>query len=176
MDREAFRDAALRYGLLFLISVILVAGFWFHAEFYALGLYPLLLFGGFVTFLVIVTVRALTTGSYRRLRARGSLPFSRDAGERVLSGTQTLVALPVSTPAPPAGAVANAVVASTGQVLTRVRVRDLRRRLASDVRNEEVAAAGHESVEDFRRAWAGNRRWNPDEVVLLVSFRREAAQ
>ena len=31
MDREAFRDTALRYGLLFAISVVLVMGFWFHA-------------------------------------------------------------------------------------------------------------------------------------------------
>lgn len=175
MDREKIRDAVIRYGLLFLVSIILVAGFWFHAEFYQIGLVPLLLIGGFVTFLVVLSVRALMTGSLLRGRARGVFPVPRDAGERILAGTQTIAILPVDATVPPVGSAARAVIAGTGAALARVAIRGVRRRLVADVPDEEATAAGYDGGEDFRRQWAGGR-WNPRDLVLLVSLRREGAR
>lgn len=174
MDREELRNAVVRYGLLFLISVALVLGFWFHGSFYALGLIPLALVGGFATFLVLLALRAIATGSFWRSRPRGDLPLSRESGDRVAAGTQTLAILSLPAEVPPAGAVARAVIASTGQAVATVRIRDVRRRLVGDVLPEEAAAAGYEDLEEFRARWARGRSWNPREIVTLVEFRGEA--
>lgn len=173
MEYKRIRDALIRYGLLFLVSVILVAGFWFHAEFYQIGLFPLLLVGGTVTMLVILAVRAAFTGSLPRGRARGRLPVSRDSGERILAGTQTIAILPAGAPVPSAGTDALAVIAGTETVLTRLSIRDIRRRLVADVRQEEAEAAGYAGAEDFRRNWSGGD-WKPRDFVVLVSISREA--
>lgn len=173
MDGKSIREAAIRYGLLFLISVALVAGFWFHSEFYQLGLYPLLLIGGFATFLVLLALRTIGSGRAGWSKTRGSLPVPRDAAERVLAGTQTLAVLPATATVPPANALANAVVAGTDVPLTRVRIQDVRRVLASDVQEAEALAAGFEGLAGFHVAWSAGHRWNPREIVLLVEFRRE---
>ena len=173
MEPGATRKAIIRYGLLFLISVLLVAGFWFHGSFYAIGLYPLLLLGGFVTFLVILAVRAVVTGALRRVRPRGTIAFSREEGERVLAGTKTLAILPLGVETPPAGVFANASLEDNGQLLARIKVRDIRRRLAGDLSKEEAAAAGFGGLKEFQRAWAQTRQWNPREIVVLVEFSRE---
>lgn len=174
MDRGKIRAAVIRYGLLFFVSVVLVAGFWFHGEFYALGLYPLLLVGGFVTFLVILSVRAAFTGSLPRGPPRGRLPVTRSAGERILAGTQTLAILPLGGPVPPVGLSALAVIEGTETVLTRIAIQDVRRRLAADVNDVEAQAAGYDGSMDFRRQWAGGR-WSPRDIVTLVSLRKEAS-
>jgi len=174
MDRDALRTAALRYGLLFAISMILVAGFWFHSEFYQIGFVPLVLVGGAVTFCVLLALRALQQGRLWRARPRGSLPFTREAAERVLSGTQTLAILPVDAAIPTPGSVARAMIAATGQPVANVRVRDVRRRLAGDVRDAEAAAAGFEGADAFRKAWSRGRHRNPRDLVAIVEFRREA--
>ncbi len=173
MNREALRDGAVRYGLLFLISVVLVAGFWFHSEFYQLGFVPLLLIGGLVTFLVILALRALGPGGLRR-RARGTVAFPRESVEWWMSGTQTLAILTSGREVPPAGSAAHAVVATTGSRIGVVRIRDVRRRLLGDLREEDAAAAGYDDLAAFRSAWSRGRAWDPREIVTLVEFRREA--
>src|SRR5947208_2433167 len=51
------RALAIRSLFLFLLSLVLVAGFWYHREFYQIGFTNLLIIGGFVTFLVIWAAR-----------------------------------------------------------------------------------------------------------------------
>ena len=174
MDRNPVRAAAIRYGLLFVISVILVVGFWFHREFYQIGFGPLVLIGGFVTFLVILATRALGRGVLWRGHARGSLAFSRPTVERILAGTQTSAILPLDTQVPPAGSLTRVLVSDSQEAVAEVRVSDVRRRWAADVREDEAAAAGFDGVDAFRVAWARGGRWKPQDLVLLVDFRREA--
>ena len=56
------RTFLVRSGFLFLISLVLVAGFWYHREFYQIGFTNLLIIGGFVTFLVIWAARLALSG------------------------------------------------------------------------------------------------------------------
>lgn len=174
MDRVRIQEGAIRYGLLFLISVALVAGFWFHAEFYQLGLYPLLFIGGIATFLVLLALRTIWTGRLGWSKPEGTLPLPREAADRVLTGTQTVAILPGNVRPPPANAVASVVLAGTDRALTRVRIRDVRRVLASDVHADEARAAGFGDSERFRASWSGARRWDPDEFLHVVEFTREA--
>jgi hypothetical protein len=109
-----------------------------------------------------------------RPRPRGTLSFSREAAERVLTGTQTVTILPIETNAPIAGSTARAVLTATTEPVAALRVRDVRRRLAGDVRDDEASAAGFDGFEGFREAWSHGRRWDPRALVVLVHFRREA--
>ena len=175
MDRVALRNAAVRYGLLFLISVVLVIGFWYHREFYQIGFLPLVLIGGGVTFLVLLSLRALNQGGLWKVRPRGSLPLPRDATERVLAGTQTLAILPLAADLPSAGSATRVVIAGSAvpRPVALVRIRDVRRRLAADIREEEAIAAGFDGVHGFRSAGGRKGTWDPCALLALVEFRRE---
>ena len=174
MDRLALRNAAVRYGLLFLISVVLVIGFWYHREFYQIGFLPLVLIGGGVTFLVLLSLRALNQGGLWKVRPRGSLPLAREATERVLAGTQTLAILPLASDVPSAGSVTRVVIAAaSAHPVAVVRIRDVRRRLAADVREDEAIAAGFDGLHGFRTAWDRKGAWDPRALVAIVEFHRE---
>src|SRR5436309_14271384 len=80
------RALAIRSLFLFLLSLVLVAGFWYHREFYQIGFTNLLVIGGFVTFLVIWAARPALPGELPRGRPRGGLTFSIEEGDRPLGG------------------------------------------------------------------------------------------
>src|SRR3989304_1278623 len=94
MDRRILQSL-VRSVLLFLLSIVLVAGFYFHSAFYSVGLYPLLLIGGFVTFLVILGARLILLGELPRGRPAGELTFGLEEGDRVQRQIVSLVVLPV---------------------------------------------------------------------------------
>jgi hypothetical protein len=158
---------------LFLISVALVAGFWFHAEFYQLGLVPLLLVGGFLTFLVLLAVQRLATGKAFGWRLRWSLSLPRPAVGRGLDGTQTLAIVSLGAAIPPAGSLAR-VVLEDERPVARMRIEDVRRCLAEDLEESDAVAAGFGSLKDFRSSWSRGSVRDPHEVLLLVRFHLEA--
>jgi hypothetical protein len=172
MDRDAFRRASVRYGVLFLTSVLLVAGFWFHGTFYALGLGPLLLVGGFATFTILLVLRITWTGGAWR-RSGGDLAFRPEQGERLKARAASLNILPMGARVPAVGAVANAVVPGSDRPAARVVVEDVQRSLYADVGEAEARAAGYDSAEDFRRRWEAEHARDPREIVLFVHFRVE---
>src|SRR5437867_6521026 len=88
------RTFLVRSGFLFLISLVLVAGFWYHREFYQIGFTNLLIIGGFVTFLVIWAARLALSGGLPRGRPRGGLTFSLEEGDRLLKAVARVVVRP----------------------------------------------------------------------------------
>jgi len=74
---------------------------------------------------------------------------------------------------PPPGSQARVVVGATAQALTKVRIRDARRRLLGDVREEEAASAGYDGLDDLKAKWSRARAWDPREIVQIIQFRRE---
>jgi hypothetical protein len=132
---------ALRYLFLFGLSVVLVLGFWFHAEFYALGLVPLALGGGAVVMLVILTARSLLGESRPR---PGNLPRvcvdSRE-GQRLRGGAATLLLGPAEEPFPVAGTRFEARYPG-GELVGAYRVVRLRRRWAADLTKQHALDAG----------------------------------
>src|SRR3990172_2504367 len=118
------RKKATRYAMLFLISVTLVAGFWFHAEFYRFGLLPLLLVGGVATFLVLLSLQRLATGRPFRLRTDWTLSLPKEAVGGRLDGTQTRAIIPLRVVVPPVGSVAN-VGLENAPAVARMEVEDI---------------------------------------------------
>src|SRR2546426_1826090 len=85
------RTFLVRSAFLFLISLVLVAGFWYHREFYQIGFTNLLIIGGFVTFLVIWAARLALSGELPRGRPRGELTFYVVGGGRLLQAVERVV-------------------------------------------------------------------------------------
>jgi len=173
MKSHRGRDRTTRYALLFLLSVTLVAGFWFHGTFYELGLLPLLLVGGFATFLVLLALQQLATGKPFVLRPRRSFSLPREAVGRGLDGTQTVAIVPLGASLPPAGSVAS-VVLEEDRPVARMRIEDVRRCLAEDLEESDVIAAGFKGLEDFRSVWSRGDARDPQQILVLVTFHLEA--
>lgn len=165
----------LRSSLLFLLSVVLVAGFYFHSEFYAVGLYPLLLLGGFTTFLVVTAARLIVSGDLPRGRPRGELTFPFEEGDRLQRGAIELIVRPSDDAVPHVGQVVRARY-ETGAEFGRLVVLDATRKFLEEVTDEDARGSGHGSAAELREAVA--RRWRvaPDAIVAIIRVRPEASR
>src|SRR5437879_4604328 len=127
------RTFLVRSGFLFLISLVLVAGFWYHREFYQIGFTNLLIIGGVATFLVIWAARLALSGELPRGRPRGELTFSVEEGDRLLKAVARLVVRPSEgTTIPGVGHVVRAVYES-GPDFGRLFIEDAKRTFLSDL-------------------------------------------
>jgi hypothetical protein len=166
-----WRTLAIRSSFLFLISVVLVAGFWFHGEFYQIGLTNLLLVGGFVTFLVIWAARLAMTGELPRGRPSGELAFTVEEGDRLLKRVARVIVRPSEDLVVPAvGHVVRATY-DTGPEFARLVLEDARRAFLSDLTDEDARAAGFRSARELLDAGRVRWRWNSSDIVTLLQVR-----
>src|SRR5437879_3742665 len=127
------RTFLIRSAFLFLISLVLVAGFWYHREFYQIGFTNLLIIGGLVTFLVIWAARLALSGELPRGRPRGELTFSVEEGDRLLKAMTRLVVRPSEgTTIPRVGQVVRALY-ETAPERGRLWIEDARRAFRADL-------------------------------------------
>src|SRR5256884_5847893 len=146
------RALAIRSLFLFLLSLVLVAGFWFHRWFYQTGFTNLLIIGGFVTFLVIWAARLAMTGELPRGRASGELTFTLDEGDRLLKRVARAVVRPTEgLKAPGIGRVVRAKY-ETGREFARLLIEDARRIFGGDLTDEDAREAGYPSPADLPKA------------------------
>ena len=165
------RALAIRSAFLFLLSLVLVAGFWYHREFYQIGFTNLLVIGGFVTFLVIWAARLAMTGELPRGRASGELTFTLDEGDRLLKRVARAVVRPTEgLKAPGIGCVVRAKY-ETGTEFARLLVEDARRIFGGDLTDEDAREAGYRSASDLRKAEASRWRGRPDEILTILRIR-----
>jgi hypothetical protein len=163
---ERWREEVIRSAILFGIALLLVAGFWFHREFYQVGFYPLLLAGGLVTFVVMAVVRYALQGEFLG-RTRAAITLSLEDGERLVQRRATLAILPADTVIPRVGAHAVGRF-ETGPAFGRYRLADAYRKPLGDLEPDEIRDAGFRTVEELRRAWSAKAPWRTDLVVLLA--------
>lgn len=165
------RSFVIRSVFLFLISVVLVAGFWFHGEFYRLGLTNLLLVGGFITFLVIWAARLAMTGELPRGRPSGELAFTVEEGDRLMKRVSRLVVRPSEDLVAPAVGHTIRAKYDTGPEFARLVIEDARRTFLSDVTEEEARDAGYRSAKELLDAGRPRWRWDPSDIVTLLCVR-----
>ncbi len=170
MDRRILTLLA-RTGLLFLLSVVLVFGFWEHRNFYQIGFTNLLLLGGLVTFLVILGFRLALSGELPRRRPRGELTFTLDEGDRLLRGGAELAVRPADQiPEPVVGRWVWGRYDS-GRPLGRLLVVDGTRRLLADVTDEEARKAGFDSAVELREKGRARWKWTARDPVAVLRVR-----
>lgn len=171
MDRPRLVNLLVRGLLLFLLSVVLVFGFWEHRNFYQVGLYNLLLLGGFATFLVLMAFRLVWTGEIPRLRVRGEITFTPQEGDLLLRRAIDLAVRPLEGPAvPTAGQLARASY-DTGRPFGKVLVVDATRKLLADVTDDEARRAGFLAAKDLREAASSRWHLRDADVVTLLGVR-----
>src|SRR2546428_9015569 len=162
------RTFLVRSGFLFLISLVLVAGFWYHREFYQIGFTNLLLIGGLVTFLVIWAARLALSGELPRGRPRGELTFSVEEGDRLLKALARLVARPSEgTTVPGVGYTVRAKY-ETGPEFGRLLIEDARRAYVADLTEEDARQAGFRSAAELRNAGNARWGWRPSDIVTIM--------
>jgi len=166
------RTLVIRSVFLFLLSLLLVAGFWFHRDFYQIGFTNLLIIGGFVTFLVIWATRLAMSGELPRGRPSGELTFSVEEGDRLLKNVARLVVRPAeNTTIPGVGHVLRAKY-ETGPEFARLLIEDARRAFLADLTEDEAHQAGFPSTAKLRETGATKWQWRASDLVTIVRVRR----
>ncbi len=160
-----------RGALLFLLSAVLVFGFWEHHNFYQIGFTNLLLLGGLVTFLVILGFRLALSGDLPRRRPRGELTFTLEEGDRLLRGGADLTVRPAEAEGLPV--VGEVVWAryDTGRTFGRLLVLDGFRKRLADLTDEEARQAGYASAASLRESGASRWKWKPGDLVTVLAIR-----
>src|SRR5438552_12353830 len=165
------RALAIRSTFLFLLSLVLVAGFWYHREFYQIGFTNLLIIGGFVTFLVIWAARLAMTGELPRGRPSGELAFTLEEGDLLLKRVARSVVRPSEDlTAPSVGHVVRAKY-ETGTEFARLLIEDARRTFLSDLTDDDARQAGFRSAADLREAGTSSWSWRPADIVTILRVR-----
>lgn len=164
-----WKDTLLRSLLLFFISNVIVAGFWFHQEFYRLGLVPLLVLGGFMVFLVIMVTRSILSGALPRRRAREELVLSVAEADAIPHRAEGVVIAPAAPDLPHLGAVVR-IVTEGGALYGTMRVVNAHRTLLGDLTQEDIQCAGYANPSAFRKSWQARRPWLAEEPVTVISL------
>ena len=168
---ERIRVLLVRSVFLFLLSLVLVAGFWYHREFYQIGFTNLLIIGGFVTFLVIWAARLAMSGELPRGRPAGEITCTLEEGERLLRKVARLVVRPAEgTSFPPVGHVLRGKY-DTGPEFARILIVDARRTFLSDLTEAEARDAGYRTAAELRDAGATRWQWRPSDLVTIFDVR-----
>jgi hypothetical protein len=171
MDRR-YLTLLARMSLLFVLSMVLVFGFWEHHNFYQVGFTNLLLLGGLVTFLVILGFRTALSGELPRGRPKGELTFALDEGDRIVRGAAELAVRPAEQEAlPTVGQVVWAKY-ETGRTFGRLLVLDGARKALADVTEDEARRAGYRSLKDLQEAGRLRWSWRPRDLVTVLKVRR----
>ena len=166
--RDRLRTLLIRSAFLFLLSLVLVAGFWFHREFYQIGFANLLIIGGVVTFLVIWAARLALSGELPRGRPRGELAFSVEEGDRLLKDLARLVVRPAERTSVPGVGYTVRAKYETGPEFGRLLIEDARRAYVADLTEEDARQAGFRSAAELRNAGNARWGWRPSDVVTVM--------
>lgn len=168
---DRLRTLLIRSAFLFVLSLVLVAGFWFHREFYRIGFTNLLIIGGIVTFLVIWAARFVLTGELPRGRPRGELMFSVEEGDRLLKNVARLVVRPSEAASVPGVGYTVRAKYERGPEFGRLLIEDGRRAYLADLTDEDARQAGFESAAELRDVGTARWGWHPSDVVTVLQVR-----
>jgi len=163
----------VRNAALFGVSMLLVVGFWGHANFYSLGFLPLLFVGGALTFVTLKTIMWANGSMGWGRRSAGTLLFSPDEVRLVQYGSKTTLVRPLRRTRMTAGSIYEAKLSVVSdRSFARLLVTDVYRRRLGELTEEEAARDGARSLEEFRARWAASYgRWDPSQIARVIEFR-----
>jgi len=169
---KGFGSPWVKNGVLLLVSMVLVVGFWGHSAFYDFGLVPLIFIGGGVTFAFLKLITWANGSGMVGARSRGSLLFRPDEVRLVQYGSKSISVRPLRKTRMRAGMVYDAklnVVAD--RPFARLLVTDIYRRRLGELTEDEAVHDGAGSLAEFRKRWEATAGgWDPSEIVRVIEF------
>jgi len=171
---KRFVREIVRSGLLAVLSLLLVLGFYLHSNFYSLGLAPLILVGTASTFLVMSAGRVIVSGRMPRAKPTGDLTFRPEEAQRLVATQNPVFIAPLESDVPCAGETVRADDES-GVEFARLLTVDCQRKFVSDVTPEEARSAGFSSLGAFRAVAREEWGLGPDGTVSVIDFRHAGA-
>lgn len=176
MDRvrlRAYVASAVRNVAMLGIGALLVLGFFYHGEFYQLGLPYLLLVGAALVLLIIRMTQWL--GAFEmRTPTDGFVIFGPEEVESVLSGArkQTVRLDRPGTGYAPESLLGAKVGVTSSRMFAILRVIGVERKRLGELSREEMRWDGSSDGETFRRKWwTRHGTWDPDTGVVIIRFR-----
>ncbi|MEE9490402.1 MAG: hypothetical protein V3V91_08200 [Thermoplasmata archaeon] len=166
----------LRALILFALSAVLVGGFWFHAEFYKLGLPILIITGAVTVTMMVLAFRFAITGEYRSFsRPKGFLEFELDELDRVRHGLKksTLRKPQEKREIRPGNVVSARLIGNDDTEVLKLRIAGIDRKYLADFDKGDLRALGIGSKGELSEMW-GKLGGRLDERVCgeLIFFER----
>jgi hypothetical protein len=163
----------VKNGVLLLLSMVLVVGFWGHSAFYDIGLVPLIFIGGGVTFAFLKLITWANDTGMMGVRSRGALLFRPDEVRLVQYGSKSISIRPLRKTRMRAGTVYDAKLSVVSdRPFARLLVVDVYRRRLGELTEEEAGRDGAGSLSEWRQRWeAAAGGWDPSEIVRVIEFR-----
>jgi hypothetical protein len=159
----------VRASILFVLSMVLVLGFWEHRNFYQFGLPVLLVGGGLVTFLVILAFRVALSGRFPHGWASGDIVLSESEETGLRRGmVRSLIRDAEDPNLPLVGSVVQGRFDS-GAAASRLKILDGRRAPLADVTDEEARSAGYRSASELSQ---GMGAVHPRDPVAIYQVTR----
>lgn len=170
MRRETVR-AIVSNLILFVIGVVMVLGFFYHGEFYQIGLVPLLVIGGGVVFVVLKGISWANSELGLRKKGRtGNLMFRAERVPQVLYGEVTSTVRPLKKSRLRVGMVCSVRASVSGRSAGYVLITDIDRKRLSELDDRDTGPEGRD-VPGFKVWFKEKYGGDDDQIVRIIEFR-----
>lgn len=156
--------------LLIGISMIMVVGFFYHGNFYRVGLGPLIIIGGIAVFIVLKIISwANSSLSVKRKGRVGTLLFKAEKLPSITYGEVTTTIRPLKKGRLRVDMLCTIKATLSGRAAMTVLIRDIRRKRLNELTDRDVRDEG-ESAERFRAEFLKVYGGSPDQIVRVIHF------
>ena len=157
---------------LFIIAILLVTGFYYHAEFYKLGWFGLLIIGSIVTFVILKVILYLNFNKYYNKKFDGIIIFKpEDVNAVKLGQIKQIVRLDRGNNIKPGGVYKAKLNVMSGLYFAELLIKNIFRKRLNELSDTDIFLTGAKSRKDFIKRWLEKHgEWNPQMNVKLVLF------
>jgi hypothetical protein len=167
---EFFKRRVIPNLILFLVSTTMVAGFFFHGEFYQFGFAPLLLVGGVVVFVVLKIISmANSEKTINKNKPTKTLLFPKDVVNSVMFGEIKTTIRPFKISRLRVGTVCNVRTTITGRSLGTILITDVRRKRLEELGDKDTRPEG-DRADEFRKKWLEKHGGKSDQIIRIIEF------
>jgi len=162
----------LQNALLFVIAILLVFGFYYHAEFYKLGWFGLLIIGSIITFSVLKLIIWLSYGKTFKEDFQGVLIFRPEEVEAIKHGRIKQIIRPERKRQIQPGEVYRAKLNIMSEsYFSELFIMNIFTKRLKNLSENDIFLTGVKSFQDFRSIWMGKYGvWEPENSVNLIKF------
>lgn len=150
----------------------MVAGFYYHAEFYKLGWIGLLIMGSMVTFIVLKIILYLNYTKYTKGDVEGFLIFKPDEVDLIKHGKIKQIVRPDRVNYLKPGAIYRAKLnVMSDTFFSELIIRGIKIKKLFELSEQDILLTGADSRDEFINRWVTKYgSWRPEKNVRLIRF------